>query len=254
MKSMTTTITLSLLLAGVGCASSGSGEKKEAMADNKEAMADKKEAMADEEGAPEKHGMGQTGSMIVKQTVGDFDAWKQQFDAHADPRKGMGVVWHSVSRANEDENVVITHFVGKDLTKMREFTESEGFKKAMESAGVTGEPTVWLANDVAIESPREQVEAATASMIVKHEVEDFAKWKEAFDGAKAGRSKSGIVGGSVSRNADDPNVVIVHMMGSDLEAMKAYATSDRFKQAMEASGVKGEPEIWFATDVDVKQY
>lgn len=246
MKVTTTMLSLSLLL-GVGCATSGSGEKKEAMGHEDGAKDEKKET-------PDKPKMDQTGSMIVKQTVGDFETWKKQFDAYADPRKGMGVVWHSVSRDPEDQNVVITHFVGTDLEKMRQFTESDGFKKAMETSGVTGEPTVWFAKDVMIESPRKEIEAATASMIVKQEVEDFEKWKAAFDGAKEGRSKSGIVGGSVSRTVEDPNVVIVHMMGSDLEAMKSYATSERFKQAMEASGAKGEPEIWFATDVDVKQY
>lgn len=252
MKHLRTLSILTVALA-FGCKSSSDAPEDKAKPPAEAASAP---AAAAEAKAPEgKPAMaGPTGSLFVRQKVKSFDEWKKQFEAHAEGRSKMGVVWHSVSKDAADESWVITHFVGTNVDAMEGFASGPGFKKAMEASGVEGEPTVWVANDVSITSPKGKIEGATASMFVKHEVEDFDKWKAAFDGGAMGREKAGIVGTSVSRVKGADTTVVVHMTGKNLDGMKAYATSDRMKEAMKQSGAKGEPEIWVAADVDVKRY
>lgn len=194
-----------------------------------------------------------TGSMIMAQTVADFDKWKAAFDANADKRKGMGVVWHSVSRSPTEKKMVLVHLIG-DLGKMKGFQASPGFKKAMQAAGVEGDPAVWWGQDVAIKSPRGALKEKTASMFVRHKVADFNAWKAAFDGGTAARGKTGMVGTSISKDPKDPNTVIVHTMGSTSMALFKYAQSEGFKKSLKASGVTGEIDILIGDDVEVKSY
>jgi quinol monooxygenase YgiN len=192
-----------------------------------------------------------TASMFVKHDVADYDKWKAAFDKHLDARKAIGVMWHSVSRHVDNDKTAILHFVGTDLAKMQAFAGSDDLKKVMKEAGVTGPPEIWFANDVEIKSPEGKLPDGTVSVIVKHEVEDYDKWKAAFDKHEAARKEGSAVGHSVSRDADNPNIVYVHAMATDAAKIKAMMGSEDMKKTMAEAGVKGEPTIWMANDAEV---
>ena len=48
-------------------------------------------------------------------------------------------------------------------------------------------------------------ELQMAHLLVKHKVEDYNKWKVAFDDHAAYRSENGSLGGKIFRNANDPD-------------------------------------------------
>jgi predicted nucleic acid-binding protein len=60
-----------------------------------------------------------------------------------------------------------------------------------------------------------------------YQVQDFAKWKAAYDGHLSTRKTAGLTERYVLRNADNPNEVFVLFEASDLDKARAFASSGR---------------------------
>lgn len=87
--------------------------------------------------------------------------------------------------------------------------------------------------------------AADVRMFVRHEVADYGAWRKAYDAFAPIQKKLGVIYKAVYQSADDPNdVTVIHDFHS-LEKAKAFAASTELKAAMEKSGVKGAPQIWY---------
>ena len=93
-----------------------------------------------------------------------------------------------------------------------------------------------------------------ATMMVKHRVADFGKWKQVFDGMTGARKEHGWTGHTVLRGADDPNVVVVVNRVKSLDDAKRYGGSDTLRKGMMEAGVQGPPDIWFLEQVEDKTY
>jgi ABC-type sugar transport system substrate-binding protein len=89
--------------------------------------------------------------------------------------------------------------------------------------------------------------AADVHMFVRHEVADYATWRKAYDGFRATQQKLGVVAQAVYQSTDNPNDVTVTHDFKSLDKAKAFAASPELKAAMEKSGVKGAPQVWFTT-------
>jgi len=82
-------------------------------------------------------------------------------------------------------------------------------------------------------------------IMVRHKVEDFAKWKAAFDAGSQMRAAASSVKGHIFRDAGDPSIVTVLSHFDDAEQAQAFVQSADMLKAVEASGVIGEPEVFF---------
>ena len=89
-----------------------------------------------------------------------------------------------------------------------------------------------------------------ATLIVRHEVDDFGTWKRAYDEFDAERRGMGVTGHAVYRSEGHPNDVTVLHDFDTLEDARAFAMSPRLVEVMRAAGVRGEPEIWFGSRVE----
>jgi ABC-type sugar transport system substrate-binding protein len=90
-------------------------------------------------------------------------------------------------------------------------------------------------------------QAEDVRMFVRHEVTDYAVWREAFDAFAPTQKKMGVTFKAVYQSTDDPNdVTVIHDFHS-LEKAKTFAASPELKAAMEKAGVKGAPQIWYTT-------
>ena len=83
-------------------------------------------------------------------------------------------------------------------------------------------------------------------LFVRHPVTDFTQWKQAYDAFDVERQGMGVVGQAAYQAADDPNDVTAWHDFDNLETAQAFAGSPRLKEVMEAAGVAGEPQVWFA--------
>ena len=88
-----------------------------------------------------------------------------------------------------------------------------------------------------------------AAVMVSHPVADFDTWKAGFDAHEGARREAGILGHHLNRSRDNPNLVAVYMVISDLDRAKSFASSADLKSAMEDLGVTGPPEFMWVTPV-----
>jgi ABC-type sugar transport system substrate-binding protein len=90
-------------------------------------------------------------------------------------------------------------------------------------------------------------QAADVRMFVHHQVADYSAWRKTYDSFAPTQKKLGVIYQAVYQSTDDPNdVTVIHDFHS-LEKAKAFASSPELKAAMEKSGVKGAPQIWYTT-------
>ena len=85
-------------------------------------------------------------------------------------------------------------------------------------------------------------------MLVRHQVEDYAAWRQAYDDFDATRTSMGATGAAVYQALDDPNDVTVWHDFATAEAAQAFAGSAELRDTMANAGVVGEPTIWFVRE------
>ena len=87
-----------------------------------------------------------------------------------------------------------------------------------------------------------------ASMLVQHNVKDFAEWKRVYDSVADLRSSNGELSDKIYRDASDPNKLTVMFKWDSLENAQKYSQSPELKAAMEQAGVEGPPNIYFLNE------
>ena len=87
-------------------------------------------------------------------------------------------------------------------------------------------------------------------ILVRHKVEDFDRWKAAFDGQAPARGEAGSKGGYVFRNADDPNEVVALLEWDERERVEQFILSEDMQQTMLNSGVTELPSIYYLDVAD----
>jgi heme-degrading monooxygenase HmoA len=85
-------------------------------------------------------------------------------------------------------------------------------------------------------------------ILVRHKVEDYAKWRPAYDEHGAARQASGCKGTHVFRNAEDHNEIVMLLEWDDLENARQLIQSEDLREAMQRSGVTDQPDIHFLDD------
>jgi hypothetical protein len=82
-----------------------------------------------------------------------------------------------------------------------------------------------------------------ASMVIHHNVSNYAAWRPAYDAHESARVGAGITNGRVYRKAEDPNDLVILFDVADVAKARAWAAGDDLKTAMQKAGVQGAPEI-----------
>ena len=82
-----------------------------------------------------------------------------------------------------------------------------------------------------------------AIMFVRHQVADYAKWRQVYDNFGPTQQSRGVKAEAVYRAADNPNDVTVTHDFATLEAAQQFAASDDLRNAMSNAGIVGEPTI-----------
>jgi heme-degrading monooxygenase HmoA len=90
---------------------------------------------------------------------------------------------------------------------------------------------------------------AMAHMLVRHNVESYAKWRPVFNQHAAVLKAAGCTGTQVFRSGNDPFEIFVLTEWEELEKARKFAASDVLREAMEKAGVTGKPDIYFMQEV-----
>ncbi len=89
-----------------------------------------------------------------------------------------------------------------------------------------------------------------ATLLVRHRVRDFERWKQVFDAQAPERAAAGSLGGRVFRDGDDPEDVVIVLEWADLDRARDFAEREDLQETMERAGVMGEPDFLFLAEVD----
>ena len=84
-------------------------------------------------------------------------------------------------------------------------------------------------------------------MFVRHEVADYAAWREAYDSIDQDRRSMGVTDQAVFRSVDDQNNITVWHEFASQDQAQSFASSTLLRETMERAGVQGHPEVWFTT-------
>ncbi len=87
-------------------------------------------------------------------------------------------------------------------------------------------------------------------VLVRHQVEDYDKWKPGFDAHGAERQEMGSRGARVFRVEGSPNEQIVITEWPDSAAAHAFAELASLRAAMQNAGVVGRPDVYFLEEAD----
>jgi heme-degrading monooxygenase HmoA len=90
-------------------------------------------------------------------------------------------------------------------------------------------------------------------VLIRHKVQDYAKWKPSFDEHGATRKAAGSKGAQLFRSADNPNEVIALMEWDQLKNARQFTQSQDLKKAMEKAGVADKPDVYFLEEVESSQ-
>ena len=82
-----------------------------------------------------------------------------------------------------------------------------------------------------------------AYLFARASVEDYANFRETFDGAEEMRQAAGAVNSTVYQSVDDPNEIVVHVEFPTADAAKAFSTSQGLRDAMQRAGLKEPPRL-----------
>ncbi len=89
---------------------------------------------------------------------------------------------------------------------------------------------------------------AQATLLVRHEVADYAAWRSAYESVDGLRKKHGCTDDEVLLNPTDKQDVYVLHRFPTLEQAQAFAGSSELREAMGRAGVKGAPRIEIAVE------
>lgn len=89
---------------------------------------------------------------------------------------------------------------------------------------------------------------ANATLLVRHQVEDYAAWRTVYDSLDSLRDEFGCTGKEVLLDpSNDKDVYVVHRFPS-VEQAQGFAGSEGLHEAMGRAGVAGAPRIEIAVE------
>lgn len=91
-------------------------------------------------------------------------------------------------------------------------------------------------------------------VLVIHKVEDFDRWKRAYDEYGSVRKDNGSEGAFVFRNEDDPNQLVVITQWENMESAKSFVEAKDLREAMQKGGVSGQPEVYYLEEIERTSY
>lgn len=93
-----------------------------------------------------------------------------------------------------------------------------------------------------------------ATIVIRHTVANFDKWKVGFDGHESVRKKFGWTSSTVMNEAADPTHVVIVGKVKSLAQAKDFTKAPSLKEAMQKAGVTSAPDITFLKIVEQKTY
>jgi hypothetical protein len=95
---------------------------------------------------------------------------------------------------------------------------------------------VWVTTDERVKIPAVPPDGKTFSLFFKLKTPDVAAFEKAFDARSAVYAEQGVVGSGLHKGTSQPDMVIVHFMGTDREKLAALPARPEFVELLSLAG------------------
>jgi heme-degrading monooxygenase HmoA len=85
-------------------------------------------------------------------------------------------------------------------------------------------------------------------ILVRHKVQDYAKWRPVYEEHGAARKAAGCKGTQVFRSADDPGEIVILLEWDSIENARRFTQSQDLRDTMMRAGVTDQPSVYFLND------
>jgi quinol monooxygenase YgiN len=89
-----------------------------------------------------------------------------------------------------------------------------------------------------------------AQILIHHMVEDYDKWKPAFDGHAKTRAEAGSKGYRLFRKTDNPNDILIVFEWENEAKAREFMASEGLRDAMQDAGVISPPDVFFMEEIE----
>jgi quinol monooxygenase YgiN len=89
---------------------------------------------------------------------------------------------------------------------------------------------------------------STATLIVRHRVNDYGAWRTVYDSVENLRQQYGCLSAEVMVDPSDKEDVYVFHRFPSVDQAQGFASSNELKEAMGRAGVAGPPRIEIAVE------
>jgi quinol monooxygenase YgiN len=97
------------------------------------------------------------------------------------------------------------------------------------------------------EMKHEVKQSGKITVVVTHEVKDYATWRKGYDADQPVRKKAGFKVFGVYTDTKNPNIVTIIGEFPSATAAEAFFTSADLKETMSKAGVVGAPDVKMLT-------
>jgi len=85
--------------------------------------------------------------VVARHQVADYSKWKHLFDSASDMRKNGGEQSVRIFRTADDPNNLLLLMEWESIESAQKYIQSEDLRKAMQEAGIVGQPDIYLLNE-----------------------------------------------------------------------------------------------------------
>jgi hypothetical protein len=101
----------------------------------------------------------------------------------------------------------------------------------------------FAAGVFALETTKKSTHGGKVTVVITHEVKDYAAWRKVYDADEPNRKAGGFKVAGVYADANNPNMVTIFGEFPSVEAVNAFMANPKLKEAMENGGVVGKPDV-----------
>lgn len=177
-------------------------------------------------------------SVIVQHEVTNYEKWEKAFDANADRRKKAGIKELFILRGEANPNLLNVVLGLDNTTDAKAFFDDPETSQVMREAGVTSRPsfTYFKVSDSGSS-------ANPSYLVIQHKIEEYNKWKQAFDQHEAVRSSYDIHLVAVGKDVDDPSNIVAIFNSRKASNFTDFLEKSNLKEVMHDAGVVSEPIV-----------
>ena len=99
------------------------------------------------------------------------------------------------------------------------------------------------AGSLAQDMKKGTAKSGTVTVIITHEVKEYASWRKVYDADETNRRAAGMKVWGVYADVKNPNMITIIGTSPSAAALEGFVSSPKLKEAMDKGGVMGKPDV-----------